>query len=199
MILLQDNDPYNLTVVNVRPGEKQTVPVVPNGRYCIMELPIAMGYNLRIDIMEGIIITVIYCCLAGVCGGAVKLVVLVLSYVYASYVYHIIDHINYMVYDHMRNKIYIIRYTYKIMQLALNQDFFMHHSDGGHTSELAFLILMLAMLVNNLILILIHGHPAKLLLQYMLRSIKRIPLMLVLEWPQANTPTTSPLIPVMIL
>ncbi len=38
MILLQDNDPYNLTVVNVRPGEEQTVPVVPSGRYCIMEL-----------------------------------------------------------------------------------------------------------------------------------------------------------------
>ncbi len=43
VILLQDNDPYNLTVVNVRPGEKQTVPVVPSGRYCIMELP--MGDN----------------------------------------------------------------------------------------------------------------------------------------------------------
>ncbi len=40
VILLQDNDPYNLTVVNVRPGEKQTVSVVPSGRYCIMELPI---------------------------------------------------------------------------------------------------------------------------------------------------------------
>ncbi len=39
VILLRDNDPYNLTVVNVRPGEKQTVPVVPSGRYCIMELP----------------------------------------------------------------------------------------------------------------------------------------------------------------
>ncbi len=38
MILLQDNDPYNLTVVNVRPGEKQIVPVVPSGRYCIMEV-----------------------------------------------------------------------------------------------------------------------------------------------------------------
>ncbi len=38
VILLQDNDPYNLTVVNVRPGEKQTVPVVPKGRYCIMEI-----------------------------------------------------------------------------------------------------------------------------------------------------------------
>ncbi len=40
VILLQDNDPYNLTVVNVTPGEKQTVPVVPSGRYCIMELSI---------------------------------------------------------------------------------------------------------------------------------------------------------------
>ncbi len=39
VILLLDNDPYNLTVINVRPGEKQTVPVVPSGRYCIMELP----------------------------------------------------------------------------------------------------------------------------------------------------------------
>ncbi len=39
VILLQDNEPYNLTVVNVRPGEKQTVPVVAGGRYCIMELP----------------------------------------------------------------------------------------------------------------------------------------------------------------
>ncbi len=36
VILLQDNDPYNLTVVNVRPGEKQTVPVVPSGRYCVL-------------------------------------------------------------------------------------------------------------------------------------------------------------------
>ncbi len=43
VIMLQDNEPYNLTVVNVRPGEKQTVPVVPSGRYCIMELP--MGEN----------------------------------------------------------------------------------------------------------------------------------------------------------
>ncbi len=39
VILLQDNDPYKLTVINVRPGEKQTVPVVASGRYCIMELP----------------------------------------------------------------------------------------------------------------------------------------------------------------
>ncbi len=44
VILLQDNDPYNLTVMNVRPGEKQTVPVVPSGRYCIMEL--LMGDNI---------------------------------------------------------------------------------------------------------------------------------------------------------
>ncbi len=43
VILLQDNDPYNLTVVNVRPGEKRTVPVVPSGRYCSMKLP--MGDN----------------------------------------------------------------------------------------------------------------------------------------------------------
>ncbi len=44
VILLQDNDPYNLTVMNVTSGENQTVPVVPSGRYCIMELP--MGeYN----------------------------------------------------------------------------------------------------------------------------------------------------------
>ncbi len=40
VILLQDNDPYNLTVVNVRPGENQTVPVVPSGRYCIMEVSV---------------------------------------------------------------------------------------------------------------------------------------------------------------
>ncbi len=43
VILLQDNDPYNLTVVNVRPAEKQTVLVVPSGRYCFLELP--MGDN----------------------------------------------------------------------------------------------------------------------------------------------------------
>ena len=48
VILLQDNDPYNLTVVNVGPGEKQTVPVVPSGRYCIMELP--MGDNFDSEI-----------------------------------------------------------------------------------------------------------------------------------------------------
>ncbi len=40
VILLQDNGPYNLTVVNVRPGEKQTVPVVASRRYCTMEIPI---------------------------------------------------------------------------------------------------------------------------------------------------------------
>ncbi len=40
VILLQYNDPYNLTVVSVGPGEEQIVPVVPNGRYCVMELPI---------------------------------------------------------------------------------------------------------------------------------------------------------------
>ena len=44
VILLQDNDPYNLTVVNVRPGEEQTVPVVPSGRYCIMEVSLG-DYN----------------------------------------------------------------------------------------------------------------------------------------------------------
>ncbi len=44
VILLQDNDPYNLTLVNVGPGEKQTVPVVPSGRYCIMEVPMG-DYN----------------------------------------------------------------------------------------------------------------------------------------------------------
>ncbi len=48
VILLQDNDPYNLTVINVGPGEKQTVPVVPSGKYCIMELP--MGDNFDSEI-----------------------------------------------------------------------------------------------------------------------------------------------------
>ncbi len=48
VILLQDNDPYNLTVVNVRPGEKVTVPVVPSGRYCIMELP--MGGDIDSEV-----------------------------------------------------------------------------------------------------------------------------------------------------
>ncbi len=48
VILLQDNDPYNLTVINVRPGEKQTVPVVASDRYCIMELP--MGDNFDSEI-----------------------------------------------------------------------------------------------------------------------------------------------------
>ncbi len=47
VIQLQDNDPYNLTVVNVRPGEKQTVPVVvPSDRYCIMELPMGVGSGI---------------------------------------------------------------------------------------------------------------------------------------------------------
>ncbi len=45
VILLQDSNPYNLRVVNVRPGEKQTVPVVPSGRYCIMELPMGGNFN----------------------------------------------------------------------------------------------------------------------------------------------------------
>ncbi len=48
VILLQDNDPYNLTVVNVRPGEKQTVPVVPSGRYCIMEVPMGDEFGLGV-------------------------------------------------------------------------------------------------------------------------------------------------------
>ncbi len=48
MILLQDNDPYNLTVVNVRPREKQTVPVVPSGRYCIMEVPMDDEFGLEV-------------------------------------------------------------------------------------------------------------------------------------------------------
>ncbi len=48
VILLQDNDPYNLTVINVRPGEKQTVPVVPSGRYCITDLP--MGDDIDSEI-----------------------------------------------------------------------------------------------------------------------------------------------------
>ncbi len=55
--------------------------------------------------------------------------------------------------------------------------------------------------VNNLILTFLI-HPAKFLLQYTLRLLmtnQRIPLMLLLEWPQENTPTTSLLIPVMIL
>ncbi len=48
VILLQDNDPYNLTVVNVRPGEKQTVPVIPSSRYCIMELPMGDDFDTEI-------------------------------------------------------------------------------------------------------------------------------------------------------
>ncbi len=45
VILLQDNDSYNLTVVNVTSGENQTVPVVPSGRYCIMELPVGDNFE----------------------------------------------------------------------------------------------------------------------------------------------------------
>ncbi len=45
VILLQDNDPYNLTVVNVRPGEEQTVHIVPGGRYCVMELPMGDTFH----------------------------------------------------------------------------------------------------------------------------------------------------------
>ncbi len=55
--------------------------------------------------------------------------------------------------------------------------------------------------VNNLVVTFLI-HPAKLLIQYMPTSQMKnqmILLMLVLEWPQANTPTTSPLIPVTIL
>ncbi len=48
MILLQDNDPYNLTVVNVRPGEKQTMSVVAGGRYCIMELSIGNEFDSEV-------------------------------------------------------------------------------------------------------------------------------------------------------
>ncbi len=49
VILLQDNDdPYNLTVINVGPGEKQTVPVVASGRYCIMELPMRDNFDSEI-------------------------------------------------------------------------------------------------------------------------------------------------------
>ncbi len=45
VILLQDND---LTVINVGPGEKQTVPVVPSGRYCIMEVPMGGEFDLGV-------------------------------------------------------------------------------------------------------------------------------------------------------
>ncbi len=45
VILLQDNDPYNLTAVNVIPGEKQTVRVEAGGRYCIMELPLEDDFD----------------------------------------------------------------------------------------------------------------------------------------------------------
>ncbi len=47
MILLQVNNPYNLTVV-VGPGEKLTVPVVPSGKYCIMELPMDDNFDSEI-------------------------------------------------------------------------------------------------------------------------------------------------------
>ena len=39
VILLQDSEPYSLTVVNIEPGEQHTLSVVPSGIYCIMELP----------------------------------------------------------------------------------------------------------------------------------------------------------------
>ncbi len=48
VILLQDNDPYNLTVVNVTSGKKQTVPVVPSGRYCIMDVPMGGEFDLGV-------------------------------------------------------------------------------------------------------------------------------------------------------
>ena len=48
VILLQDSNPYNLTVINVSPGEKQTVPVVPSGRYCIMELPMGDDFDSEV-------------------------------------------------------------------------------------------------------------------------------------------------------
>ena len=56
-----------------------------------------------------------------------------------------------------------------------------------------YLTVMVAILVKNLIVTFLIP-PAKLLVQYMLRLLmknQRIPLMLVLEWPQANTPTTA--------
>ncbi len=55
---------------------------------------------------------------------------------------------------------------------------------------------MVAVLANNQIVTFLI-HPA-----YMPKSLMKnqtMQIMLVLEWPQANTPTTSPLIPVMIL
>ncbi len=45
VILVQDNDPYNLTVVNVRPGEEQTVLVFPSGRYFIMAVPMGVEFD----------------------------------------------------------------------------------------------------------------------------------------------------------
>ena len=46
VILLQDNDPYNLALINVRPGEKQTVALVPRGTYCVMEVPMGDDFDL---------------------------------------------------------------------------------------------------------------------------------------------------------
>ncbi len=43
VILLQEHS--SLVVVNVRPGEKQTVPVVSSDRYCIMEVPMGEYFN----------------------------------------------------------------------------------------------------------------------------------------------------------
>ncbi len=48
VILLQNSDPYNLTVVNVRPGEKPTVSVVPSDKYCILELQIGNEFDSRV-------------------------------------------------------------------------------------------------------------------------------------------------------
>ncbi len=50
VILLQDNDPYNLTVINVGPGKEQTVPVIASGRsrYCMMALPIGDEFDSEV-------------------------------------------------------------------------------------------------------------------------------------------------------
>ncbi len=48
VILLQDSNTYDLTVINVSPGDKQTVPVVPSGRYCIMELPMGDDFDSEV-------------------------------------------------------------------------------------------------------------------------------------------------------
>ncbi len=32
-----------------RPGEKQTVPVVPSGRYCVIELPMGVEFDSSVD------------------------------------------------------------------------------------------------------------------------------------------------------